>query len=114
MKGVSDETASRVKPLLPVDPSPPYLGGPASMSLPAGLLMPAEPATVDADLAPLRPAHIVVFEMMHAQGSPLTMRQIVRLTTLPQAEVQMVLEALHDHGMVRRLETVIVSYVTAL
>lgn len=62
----------------------------------------------------LEQAHIEVLEMVTARDEPLTKGQISRLTGLPAAEVQAVTKILCEMRLLRRLNTIIESYVGAV
>lgn len=83
------------------------------MGSPGLLSKPSQTRDVDSPYAlPERP-HIEVLEAIGAQQRPLTIRQLARLSGLPEIELQQAVEALRELGLVSRLNTVIESYIVA-
>jgi len=54
-----------------------------------------------------------IFEVIVSQGRPVTMRQIAWLTRLPVEDLCVVVENLCELRLLRRLNTVIESYLAA-
>jgi hypothetical protein len=73
--------------------------------------LPYRPSGADTGLPSLERTYTEVFETLCAQGQPLTARQIVRLANLSESEVREAVDALRALRLVRRLNTVIESYV---
>ncbi len=71
------------------------------------------PVATPLDPAPLGFIEREVFERMSAHGQPLTLRQVASLTELSVEESAIALESLREVRLVRRLNTLIESYIVA-
>ena len=77
-------------------------------------LLPSGSSVEAADSTALGPAHMHIFEVIAAQDQPLTVRQIAWLTKLPAEDLRTVVENLCELRLLRRLNTVIESYIAVL
>jgi len=75
--------------------------------------MPLPPTVAAAGSSLLGPVHMQVFEVIVAQDEPLTIRRLAWLTKLPAEDLRTVVENLVELRLLRRLNTVIESYVAA-
>jgi hypothetical protein len=70
-----------------------------------------EPALVAGSLEPFAGTDLIVLALMSGRTEPLTPRRVARISGLPAAEVDAALVALNSAGLLRRLNTVITSFV---
>lgn len=62
-------------------------------------------------LPPVEAAHLELLRLVAARPEPVTKGQIARLMNLPTEEVQSITGSLCDRRLLRRLNTIIESYV---